>query len=185
MKKKLVLVVGVLFMTAVTVFAQAKIPTEFWTFPMKGINPVLAELYAASQGRGLTPFNIDPTPEILFNQLELKSVTQMDGTTIKTVKGKTTLSGNTVSVELLTYNGSALIIKSTISIYCNMQAKENYLARLQIVPTSGDAIDVSVSSYDMYNDSQAATDLAQFFTIYGQFFKIWYTDESVKKYLRS
>jgi hypothetical protein len=181
--KKFIVFIGCLFIS-VSVFSQAKIPAEFWTFPMKGINPILAELYAATQGGSIAPFNIDPTPDILFNKMDFQTISQMDGTTIKTVKGKTTLVGNTVSIELLTYNGSTLILKSTISILCNLQAKSNALTRLQIVGSSGSPIDISVTSYDMYNDSQAASDLAQFFTVWGKFFNIWYSKDTITQYLR-
>ncbi len=78
MKKYLAIGISVVMAMAAT--GQAKIPADFWSFPMKGINPVLAELYAATQGQSLAPFSIDPTPDILFNKIELKSVTQMDGT---------------------------------------------------------------------------------------------------------
>ena len=182
MKKYLAICISAIMAMAAT--GQAKIPADFWSFPMKGINPVLAELYAATQGQSLAPFSIDPTPDILFNKIELKSVTQMDGTTIKTVKGKTFLTGNTVSIELITYNGPSMVMKSTMYILCNMQAKSNAIVRLIIAPVEGDTIDLSLTSYDWYNDPQAASDLAQFFTIWGKFFSVWYDDDSVTKYLR-
>lgn len=182
MKKYLAIGISVMMTMAAT--GQAKIPADFWSFPMKGINPVLAELYAATQGQSLAPFSVDPNPDILFNKMDFKSITQMDGTTIKTVKGKTSLMGNTVNVELLTYNGASLVLKSTIYILCDMQSKSNTLVRLKIVPSEGNTLDLSVSSYDLYNDSQAASDLAQFFTVWGKFFNVWYADDSVTKNLR-
>jgi hypothetical protein len=75
-------------------------------------------------------------------------------------------------------------MKSTMFILCDMQAKSNAIVRLTIAPTGGGTFDLSLTSYDLYNDPQAASDLAQFFTVWGKFFSVWYADDSVTKYLR-
>ncbi|MBN2655836.1 MAG: hypothetical protein JXR86_02145 [Spirochaetales bacterium] len=167
-----------------SLYAQTSIPEDFWTSPIQGINLVLSELYAATQGQTIEPFSMDPTPDILFNKVNFRIDTQMDGTVVKTVKGKTSLSGNTVSFELLTYQGASLVIKSVVSVFCNLQAKQNKLVRLQIIPADGNSIDLSVASYDLYGDPIAANNLAQFFTVYSQLFYLWYDYDSVEEYLR-
>ena len=185
MKKIILSVICFTSLCLINLVAQAKIPDEYWNIPMTQINPVLAELYVATQGQSMKPFNIDPTPDILFNKLELTSIAQMDGTTMQTRKGAVVLSGNTVSVELLTYNGSNLILKSTFYILCNLQKKTNSLIRLSIIPTKGNSFDLTLTSYDMYGDPRAASDLAQLFTVWGQLFNVWYSEDSVNQLLRS
>ena len=123
------------------------------------------------------------TPEILFHKLTLFSKKQMDGTTIQTYKGKTNLSGDTVSFELKTYKDSSLMMTTTLYILCNFESKKNILTRMRVVPTDGETIDLSISSYDIDSDYQAAYELSQFFGVWSQLFNLWYSSDSVAEYL--
>lgn len=162
--------------------AEVKIPDEFWSYELYGVNEIIPYLQAA--GLNQPVFKKNPTADILYRKMPFQEKKQLDGTSVKTVIDRKYLKGNDVHFLLVTYKGDKTAFSCDVSIYCDMDNKKNYIDTLLLTGSDGKQQTISVSSYN-FQDQNAMHDLAALYGVFFQLFPIWYTQDAINTYLNS